>query len=400
MGFAPKISEKAKWRNVLQQQKLTNAQRWLSILETSENLTSLVNEEYDNFLRALETTLQASESFDIAYQLGQILYPITFGYADWDRWLVYLQQMLETSKTLHKEHEEARLLQQIGDIQYHKGNLQDAEENYHTAGLLYRSQENLSDYSRTLAMRGLLKAVHGKAAEGISLCKKALATAEEAKDQLALANAHLNLSSIYRRTRHRDKALSNAQTAYNLFHKLGYASLLTKPSITLIGIWAESGNWEEINKLSTELITILTVSGDVHKLSQLKNNLGVVAYQQGNYNMAEKAWQETLQLHSQIQEPMDLAGIYNNLGMVYTQLKEWETAEEMLFKAIVAYKRFGDVFNWANSLDNLADLYEVQEQTAAFRQTLQEAIDGLQILKETTHGRELLEYMQQRLVAE
>ena len=370
MGIAPKISGKAKWRNVLQQQKLINAQRWLSILETSESPTSLVNEEYDNFLRALETTLQAHETFDTAYQLGQILYPITFGYADWDRWLVYLQQMLATSKILHKEQEEARLLQQIGDIQYHKGNLANAEEIYHTAGLLYKNQGNLSEYSRTLAMLAHLKTVQGKSEEGISLCKKALATAEEAQDELALANVHLNLSSIYRQTRHREKALESAQTAYNIYHRLGYSSLLSKTSITLIGIWAETGNWEEIDKLSAELIPILTVSGNVHPLSQLKHNLGVLAYQQGNYNIAEKAWQEALQLHSQIQEPMDLAAVYNNLGMVYTHLKEWETAEEMLFKAVTAYKRFGDVFNWANSLDNLADLYEAQDQTAAFQQTL------------------------------
>ncbi|MCA9333408.1 hypothetical protein KDA00_06075, partial [Candidatus Saccharibacteria bacterium] len=77
----------------------------------------------------------------------------------------------------------------------------------------------------------------------------------------------------------------------------------------------------------------------------------------------------------------------------------WDTAEEMLLKAITAYRRFGDVFNWANSLDNLADLYEALEQTAVFKQTLQEAIDGLQVLKDTPHANELLDYMQKRLAA-
>jgi hypothetical protein len=130
MGISPPISHKTKWRNVLQQQKLANAQRWLTILETSADPVTLVHEDYDNFLRALETTLQTPETFEIAYDLSQILYPIIFGYADWDRWLVYLQQLHHISKILEKEQEEARLLQQIGDIQYHKGNLTNAEENY------------------------------------------------------------------------------------------------------------------------------------------------------------------------------------------------------------------------------------------------------------------------------
>lgn len=38
--------------------KIANAQRWLKILEASQEPAKLVQEDYDNFLRALETTLQ------------------------------------------------------------------------------------------------------------------------------------------------------------------------------------------------------------------------------------------------------------------------------------------------------------------------------------------------------
>ncbi|MCB9010042.1 MAG: tetratricopeptide repeat protein [Ardenticatenaceae bacterium] len=400
MNIAPTISDQARWRKVLQQQKIANARRWLSMLEKSSNPTTLVHEDYDNFLRALETTLQTSETLEIAYKLSQILYPIIFGYADWDRWLVYLTQIHQMSKLHREENKEARLLEQIGDIQYHKGDLRNAEEHYHTASLLYKKQGNLSSYSRTLAMLASLKDIQGESEEGISLCQKALATAEQAKDELALANANLNLSNIYRRIRNWEQALETAQTAYKLYHELGHSTLLTKASITLIAIWAASSNWDEINQLSMELMGVLNATGDVHNLSQLKNNMGISAFSQGNYNLAEAAWQEALQLNLQIQEPTEIAGIYNNLGMVYTQLEEWETAEEMLLNAITAYRRFGDMFNWANSLDNLADLYEMQGQAAEFKHTLQEAIAGLQSLKETSHTVELLNYMQQRLTAD
>ncbi len=399
MGLYPAIADQAKWRTVLKQQKTANAQRWLSILETCSDPVSLVHEDYDNFLRALETTLQAPENFDIAYKLGQILYPIILGYADWDRWLVYLRQTLHFSQMLKKQQEEARLREQIGDILYHKGDLKDAESSYQSASQIYREVDNLTGYYRTLAMLASLKDIQGEVDEGIQLCQTALLLAEESQDELALANASLNLSNIFRRTREWDKALETAQSAYLIYNRLGLSTFLTKASITLIAIWAEYGEWEKIDQLSRELMTVLNSSGDVHNLSQLKNNLGILAFSQGNFNMAEDAWQEALQLHSQIQEPTELAGIYNNLGMVYTHLAEWETAEEMLLKAITAYRRFGDVFNWANSLDNLADLYEAQGQTAEFQHTLQEAIAGLQALKETPHAVELLNYMNQRLAS-
>jgi predicted negative regulator of RcsB-dependent stress response len=42
------------------------------------------------------------------------------------------------SRQLSRIHEEARLLEQIGDLLYHKGDLREAEENYQTASLLYK----------------------------------------------------------------------------------------------------------------------------------------------------------------------------------------------------------------------------------------------------------------------
>jgi len=399
MALNAAISDQAHWRTVLEQQKIANALRWLQILESSEEPILLVHEDYDNFLRALETTLQKPETFDIAYKLSQLLFPIVFGYADWDRWLVYLNQALHTSQALNLQDKEARLLEQIGDILYHKGDLAKAEESYQTASSLNNSLGNPTNYYRTLAMLATLKDIQGEVEEGIVLCKQIINLATKAQNKLALANANLNLANIYRRTRHWDEARETARKAFLLYSELDHSVFLIKASITLIAIWAELSNWEEINRLSSHLIILLTESGDVHQLSQLKNNLGSVAYSKGNYKMAEAAWQEAIQLHSQIQEPMELAGIYNNLGMVYTQLEEWDTAEEMLLKAITAYRRFGDVFNWANSLDNLADLYEALEQTAVFKQTLQEAIDGLQVLKDTPHANELLDYMQKRLAA-
>jgi tetratricopeptide (TPR) repeat protein len=391
------ISDQAKWRRVLEQQKIANAERWLIILETSQEPAKAVQEDYDNFLRALETTLQKPKTFEIAYKLYLLLYPIIFGYADWDRWLVYSRQAHHTSQLLHMEDRQALLLEKIGDILYHKGDLKEAERSYFTASQIYKDSENPSYYYRTLAMLATLKGIQGKTEEGIALCKKIILLAEKVDDKLAIAHANLNLSNLYRRTRNWSETQETAQKAFEIYSELEHSTFLTKASITLIATWVETGDWGKISQLSNDLIAVLNSSSDVHYLSQLKNNLGILAFGQGNYQIAEEAWQEALQLLSQIQEPTELAGIYNNLGMVYTQMEEWGAAEEMLLKAVTAYRRFGDVFNWANSLDNLADLYEARQQTAEFKQTLQEAIVGLQVLKETPHAYELLDYMQKRL---
>lgn len=397
LSSSPVISEQPKWQSVLRQQKLANARRWLKLLEESENKASLVHNDYDNFLRALETSLHSSSTFDLAYDLEQMLFPLVFGYADWDRWLIYLQQTLFLSQQNNREEQEAKLLEQIGGLLFHKGKLENAKQNYKDASKKYKKLNNISSYCRVQAMLASLYDIQGNSDKGILLCNEALKIANEVHDKIAIADIYLNLSNIYRRKRNWELGIKMAENASLLYQEAGNLNLYSKAYLTLVGIWADSGDWEQANLVSKDLVHVLSMAGDVYKLSQLKNNLGIVAFSQGNFNMAEAAWQEALQLHSQIQEPTELAGIYNNLGMVYTHLAEWETAEEMLLKAITAYRRFGDVFNWANSLDNLADLYEAQGQTAEFQHTLQEAIAGLQALKETPHAVELLNYMNQRL---
>jgi tetratricopeptide (TPR) repeat protein len=167
--------------------------------------------------------------------------------------------------------------------------------------------------------------------------------------------------------------------------------------MNIIATWAEIENWEEVNKVSKNLENELILFGDIRTLSQLKNNLGVVAFNQENYATAEGYWQEALKLHSQIQEPIEQASLYNNLGVVYTLMNEWQAAEDMLNKAVAAHQQLGDVYNWANSLDNLADLYEEMGKMDQCRKILEEAWSGLSKMADSQHAQELLNSISKRL---
>ncbi|MCZ7667353.1 MAG: hypothetical protein M5U34_09170 [Chloroflexi bacterium] len=105
--MAPLPDDKqANWREVLERQKLANATRWLTILDGQPDPSHTVIQDYDNLLRALETALQKEASFDLAFQLIEKLFPIVFGYADWERWLIYLAQAVTLSQQVHKKYEE------------------------------------------------------------------------------------------------------------------------------------------------------------------------------------------------------------------------------------------------------------------------------------------------------
>ncbi len=389
--------DKSRWQALLRQQSSANGKRWLSLLKKSDEPSILIATDYENILRALESALRDSDTFNLAYQLIQSLFTTVIDYGDWDRWLIYLNNALALSKETKEHIKIAKLFVQIGDIQYRMGLLDQAEISFQTGTKLYQELNVLVEYAHILAKLGILYYSQGKMKKGVKFCKQALTIVEQANDEWGIAQVNLNLSHIYARTQNWEDSLLCVHRSYTIFQKLNKHKEATKALVNIIAISAESGDWGKVDVLTRELMDSLIAAEDIRTLSQLKNNLGVVAFTQSNLQLAESFWQEALILHSQIQEPTEQAGLYNNLGMVYTKMGEWEAAEEMLLKAIEAYHALGDVYNWANSLDNLADLYEEEGKTAVFLTTLQMAIDGLQSIKDSPHAKQLLFDMQQRL---
>jgi len=393
------ISDREQWQTILRQQKLTNARRWLKSIAAQDDPSAIIAKDYENFLRALETSLQSAETFDLAFQLIQSIYFTSLDYADWERWLIYLGKALEISQELEREPEQATLLVQMGDIYYRKADLIKAEQHYDFASKKFQQLKNLQGYASILSKLAVLYNQQGNMNQGVALCHEALDIAETLNDGWVAAQAYLNLSLIYFRSRNLAEGLSSAEKAYEFYKKQDNPKFATKALINIVAIWAELGNWQAIDAVSDELLTTFVQSGDIRTLSQLKNNLGAAAFNQENYQAAEAFWQEALRLHSQIQEPAEQAHIFNNLGVVYTKMAEWDTAGEMLQNAVSIHKSLGDTYNWANSLDNLADLYEVQGETAVFHKTLKKAYAGLQSIADTPHARQLMTTIEQRLAA-
>jgi tetratricopeptide (TPR) repeat protein len=391
------ISNKTHWQKIFFQQKLANAQYWLSLIEENNDPAQLIATDYENVLLALEATLQRQDTFDLAYKLIQSIYPIAIDYADWNRWLIYLDNALQFSYDLNKLEEHAKLLIQIGDINYRMAEIKKAEYLYERAIEEFKSIDNLAGYANVLTKLAVLYAHQGQVQKGIEFCQQALNIANQLNNSELIAQVNLYFSHIYYRSRDWDQALKTAQRAYKHYSANGPPRMARKTLMNIIATWAEIENWEEVNKVSKNLENELILFGDIRTLSQLKNNLGVVAFNQENYATAEGYWQEALKLHSQIQEPIEQASLYNNLGVVYTLMNEWQAAKDMLNKAVAAHQQLGDVYNWANSLDNLADLYEEMGKMDQCRKILEEAWSGLSKMADSQHAQELLNSISKRL---
>lgn len=390
------IQQKSKWQQILLNQRIANAKQWIHKLKEAVDPADLVNREYENILRALEFTLSLADQIELSFSLIQILHPIVVDFADWNRWLIYLNQLL-THLPPSEIFKRATLQVQIGDVKGRMGNLGEAEQAYQAGITSFKQGNHKNKQAFSMGRLAIVYAQKGELTDAIKLCQSARRLAEETNDRVTLSQIQLNLSFIYFHKQEFSASLAAADLAYKNFLQLDMQKDATKALLNIVASSNEMGNWEEVELQARALIHKVDASGDITTLSQLKKTLGVAAFNQGKYQAAESSWHEALLLHTQMNDSSEVAGIYNNLGMVYTKLKEWEASRGMFEKAIEAYDELGDTYYKANAQDNLADLFFELGDIAGGCNLLQAALDELEAIQPTPHVLDLITHIREKL---
>jgi tetratricopeptide (TPR) repeat protein len=394
------ISERSRWQAMLQQKKRANAERWLEQIEQSAaELSSLLADDYSNLLKSLEGILGDDGNFDLTYQILDALSLTVFNQADWERWLVYLDQAVMVANRLERYPEYFRLLELSAGFARFTGDFEQAIGKYEAAIDGFRGLGDPVGKARAMVKLASLLDRQDRSVQATCLCHDALGLVRDmAGGDRVVVDAHSTLAGIHAHARDWQAALLESEAAYHGYQSLGIESSALRILIDRVAYYGRLEQWAEAQSAAGEVLCRMAEAGNIEGQIELKNNLGIIAYQQGDYGKAEGLWQEALRLQSQTQEPISLLNLQNNLGKAYTQLGEWETAEQMLQQATMSAKRFGDDYHWGNGLDNLADLYEAKGDWVACRQVLQEGIEGLEkAAAEKEHCRRLRTTMMERL---
>jgi tetratricopeptide (TPR) repeat protein len=207
------ISQRSHWQTILRQQQVANAERWLALVGNNRESPQLIRENYDNLLRALEFALQEAQTFHLSFELIQALHTVVLGYADWERWLYYLEMALHAAQQLQDDSVHARLLELCADVVFQMGDLARAEVLYQRAGQIYARLDDMDNHSRMLIKLGPILSTQGQLAEAIDLCERAYGLARQIGNRWLMATASLNLSHI-NYVAHNWQGLEAAQKAY------------------------------------------------------------------------------------------------------------------------------------------------------------------------------------------
>ena len=379
------LSNQTQWQFVLHRQKLANAVRWLDILEQSPHPDEIALQEYDNLFKAFEFTLQDVTTFDLAYRYIRILHAIVLGFADWDRWLSYLKQALKLSKKANQPNKTLHIQELIGEFLVQQGKFTEAIRSYELVREAYQKQNNMHEYVRILNKTVVLYDKNGQLFLARQSMQEGIAIAKQLGDRRVLADSYLDLSAFEMERENWQASLEASENALKLYQQLGHAVFVNRAMVNKITCLGHLGSWEDVIRLSEELIEKMQTSGNVLMLVKLQNNLGTIALEQGYNKKAESYWQQALSLADQIHAPNIINIIYCNLGLIYNILEEWEYAEEMHQKSLAMLAESGDVLIWANTVENLAELYRFQRRVEELRPLLKVAIDKLEPFQDFPH---------------
>lgn len=368
------LSNQTQWQYVLHRQKLANAMRWLEILEKSPHPDEVALQEYDNLFKAFEFTLQDVTTFDLAYRFIRMLHTIVLGFADWDRWLSYLEQALRQSRKARQKEKELHIKELISEFLIQQGKLDEAIRYYESLRGAYQKQNNLHEYVRILIKTAVLYDRNGQLFVAKQAMQEGIEIAKQLDDARILADIYLDLSAFETDHQNWAASLEASQNAFVLYQELGDTVFANRAMVNKIACLARLSSWEEVVRLSEGLMEKMQLSGNMLVLAKLQNNLGLAAFEQKEYKKAEEYWQQALQLAEQIHTPSLISLLYCNLGLVYNSLEEWPYAEEMHQKALAMLEDSGDMLAWANTVENLAELYESQKRLDELVRLLHRAI--------------------------
>jgi tetratricopeptide (TPR) repeat protein len=86
-------------------------------------------------------------------------------------------------------------------------------------------------------------------------------------------------------------------------------------------------------------ILLKQTNSDPHKISSIWNNLGLVNYLQGDYENAESAYKESLDIHPDNHD-FGVSETLNNLAVLYCYQENFSKAEPLLYKVLKIHEKF------------------------------------------------------------
>lgn len=190
----------------------------------------------------------------------------------------------------------------------------------------------------------------------LRLANDALQYAKDQAIETGAATAHLNAGWALINLGRYEKAVSHLTVAEEQFRSLDDLDGMTK-TLNALGVLSfRIGEYDQAQRIWEQTLGIAEQTGSVRRRIAALNNLGELHCERGDFALASNCYTEAFDLASDLQDDGMLAVIRMNLGRIFLENGEFDRADDALTDAVDLAVAAGDLVAEAEALTQLGRL--------------------------------------------
>jgi class 3 adenylate cyclase/tetratricopeptide (TPR) repeat protein len=248
----------------------------------------------------------------------------------------------------------ARLLMKEGVIREHSGRYPQALRWYTRALAMDDPERPLPERAELLIAYGGVRFRQGRFGEAVRWCERAVDHAQAVGDRAGLAHAYYLLHILHMTLGTPEKATYRS-LALPIYEELGD---LTRQGYVLnnLGIDAyEEGQWDEAIGLYQRSREVLGRAGAWVEAADTDNNIAEILSDQGRLEEAERLVRESLRTHRAAEYPMGIAYSIQHLGRIMARAGRTAEARDLLTEALDLWVEIGSAASTTETEAKLAE---------------------------------------------
>ena len=287
-----------------------------------------------------------------------------------DSSILFAQRAVELSGDVGYDNGKALGFKNIGNVNFDRGNLQDALDYYNRALKVYETMSDTLGISNLQSNLGSVYANLGDAPKALDFYIKSLRNAQSLSDTLRIGTAYMNLGTVYQEdATTQQQAIESYQLAIEMFEKIDY-------KLGVAGTSLNFGQWYVDQGKPIEAIPYLQNALEGFKElgfyeAYTLNVLGQAYFELGRYQVAEGYYQQALAQAAEKPNMGEESKTYLGLADIYH--KQLDNA-----RAIESYKKGLDLAKQTGVLEDQGEAYSGLSESYAALADFKNAFDAQQ----------------------
>ena len=276
--------------------------------------------------------------------------------------IAFYKEALERSQLVKNPIVKATILEKLGGVYLASKNFNESLSYSQQALDIHKQQKSDRTQSPLLLNIGFSYRQLGQTDKALEFYQQALKAARPQGDRLIEVTILNNIASVYRTQGKYSQALQEYQTSLKLAQSL---SLEKQELITLsnIGVlYKNIGQYDNALNFLEQGLKKAQAVGDRQTESIILNNIGSIYGDRKDYQRALEYYNQALANHLALSDYISQGRTLNNIGNAYESLKQLDQANRYYQQSLKIAREVSDLSTEAKVLSNLASVYQSKQQ--------------------------------------